>query len=573
MDIAAEFLEKLNGVCAEFAAIRGRAIQQLPAAGYAVPMIVDCAEVRANDAVDQVGGWGAATFSVIFRTLLSALDSTMEREQGREEPFRLFFNSSQEIDPTVDRFLGLEHAILLIQNERVGIVDGLYTLESIGGRFRVSLSSPRRRNALTLLQSKASFIFGTDEQRELLNGLNNDKITDQDSHREHLVELTLRLDMSEIDVLRKGLPQVWQDLLSGLVLQDAEILTFLAFTVKLPDMLFHWLSMDALFKLCNAFATTYGRDELSRESFEKLMDILSSDLGAAHTAGTSVPFIRFGDWVRAWPFSYHTMLPELVFVTAVQNKQPKLWSNTFGSGLALAAVHLASRLAPFDNLIIKTLRRKSGVGDIDLAIYDKKTHRLLLCEIKTVFDKFRTDFQLSNFAVQKVNFEKARQQLIASQDAIASGAWKMEDIFGHDVKQPPSKIDRMLVLWRDQMNPTLDTTDPIPVVTFDTFVYLFSESKGDLAEFVDTIRQLEQVFWVSRHVDDFFSLGDGQVLVSRELEMDMLPPLSFLNRFEMTGLAFRELGTLRHLPENWREQMAARGEEVDFHFVASLSSQ
>lgn len=571
MDVSAELLAKLHNVAAEVVSLNDKAMERVPAVGYAVPMIVDCSEARANYAVDRVTPWGFADFSAIFRNMLSVLHRTMERASMREEPFRLFLNTSQELDPDIERILDIEHFNLLVLNERVSINSRMHTIEKVGERYRISLASSRRRNALTLMHLKSSYLQHSEEERELLKGLRAGKVTDQDAYHEHLVELTLALEMKEIDILRKGLPDVWQDLLDGLQLQDSDLTTFLGFTVKMGYIPFQWQKTDTLFDLCGAFARTYKREEIPKERFDRLLTILSSDLKEAKDAGTAVPFIKFGNWIRFWPFSYHILLPELVFITAVQNKHEGLWSKTFGSKLAKAANCLVRRLPDFKNLIVATVKKKSGIGDIDLTIFDKNTRELLVCEIKTVFDKFRTDFQAGNFAKQKVNFEKAKHQLNNVTASIACGTWKLEDIFSGAVKGEPSKIHRLILLWRDQFNPLLDDSEYIPVATFNTFVYLFSEARGDLCELVDTIGQLERVFWISRYVDDFWPIGNDRLLLSRELETDVLPPLSYVNELSLTKLAAKEISTLRHAQENWQEQLSARGDEEQYHFVTGLA--
>jgi hypothetical protein len=91
----------------------------------------------------------------------------------------------------------------------------------------------------------------------------------------------------------------------------------------------------------------------------------------------------------------------------LMRKHPHDWNNTVGSDLAEVADTLCARLPAVPGLLFATMKKKAGIGDIDLAIYDRRSHVLLLCEIKTVFDRFRTSYQLSNFAGQRVNFAKA----------------------------------------------------------------------------------------------------------------------------------------------------------------------
>jgi hypothetical protein len=74
-----ELLAKLADAAAEIAELKLKAMEHVPDAGYAIPMIMDCAEVRANHVVDQVAPWGFGTFSAHFRGLLNILHLIMNR--------------------------------------------------------------------------------------------------------------------------------------------------------------------------------------------------------------------------------------------------------------------------------------------------------------------------------------------------------------------------------------------------------------------------------------------------------------------------------------------------------------
>jgi hypothetical protein len=51
-----------------------------------------------------------------------------------------------------------------------------------------------------------------------------------------------------------------------------------------------------------------------------------------------------------------------------------------------------SQLVSKPQLLFTTTKQRRGIGDIDLGVYEMESRVLLLCEIKTVFDRFRTNF-------------------------------------------------------------------------------------------------------------------------------------------------------------------------------------
>jgi hypothetical protein len=259
------------------------------------------------------------------------------------------------------------------------------------------------------------------------------------------------------------------------------------------------------------------------------------------------------------------MLPELVFITAVQQKYTAIWARTFGTDMAFVADVVAARLPKFRNIVIATRRQKRGVGDIDLAIYDVERQHLLLCEIKTVFDKFRTEFQAGNFINQKVNFERAIQQLSAANVAIESGVWTMKEIFEGGTGSP-SKIFRLLLLWRDHINPSLDGGECIPVVDFASFIYMYERCAGDLEKLIRSLTQLEKLFWVSKYEDYTLPVGGAFVEVLREGEIGCLPPADHLRGLPLTDVVLEEALSLLHLPDDWEHQRDAAGDKSIYLF-------
>ncbi len=540
----------------------------LPPPGYSIPMAAHVLERRANDAVDHVVPWGFAEFSVLFRMLAGTLVELVP--EVPEAQFPVYIAVIHNEDPIVERYLVVQYGCILALNERVSVESGMRVVTRDGERYRSSIADSRRRSALTLLRTKAVHLEHSEDERQFIGRVihsSNGKDTDVALR----AKLTLQLDMREINVLRKGLPETWRRMLVALDVSDASVLSFLAFTTLLPAMAYPWLDGDHLFELFESFAEEFERDPIERDEFNRLMDLFASDPEVAWRIGSAVPFLRVGSWYRSWPFVYHAMLPELVFITIIQSKRADIWSTTFGSDLARAADYLAAQLPKFENVTVVTRRKKNGIGDIDLGIYDHESGELLICEIKTVFDRFRTEFQSSNFTDDRVNFQKAVQQLNAARDALSSGLWSLKEIVGKGVPPKPSKICRMVLLWRDHINPSLDGSEFVPSCDFATFRYLFTRCAGKPSLVAESVEQLEKIFWVSNYRIDFWPVGDEQLSYARETETDCLPPLSFCDKLPLNEIVRAEVCTLRHFPENWAEQLKSANDGQMPQFLSKLS--
>ncbi|WP_295216164.1 hypothetical protein [uncultured Brevundimonas sp.] len=531
-------------------------LNRLPAAGYSVPMILECAEAAANNEVDKLTPWGAATFSAIFRNATEAARAALERHKG--DDFAPFFAVSAALDPEAHGYFLATGALTGAINERTGIANGyLRVAEEDDGFCLVALAASRRRSALTLLRTKAQFMAASPKLKAILANPTKSIVIDNDFEPQ-MVDLLRHGDLAEINPLRRGLPKTWSKLLQGLEITEQGLLAFLAFASALRTMPSRWFRKAHLLELFPSFCEEYEFPKVAEAEFEKLLELFSTDLPTAERVGVVIPFHRIGDWYRLWFFAFHVLLPELVFVAAVQAKHDDLWSRTFGSDMAGVANYLKSELPDIEGVLVETCRRKKGVGDVDLAIFDTRTNELLICEIKTVFDRFRTDFQASNFTEQKVKFDHAIEQLDRAAEEISAGNWSMSDLLGRRGLRAPSKIHRLVLLWREQTNPTLDAGSFVPVVDFATFARLFSDMDGSPSRVVTTIEHLAKLFWVTvfEGRQDDPDLGT----VKRELEMPALPPLSHLKTLGLPADSLEIAQELSHLPESWHEQ----GLEISF---------
>lgn len=567
---AAEFLNEIDQIAKETSATLEELESRIPAVGYAIPMIIDCAEVQANAIVDQTYPWGTADFSALFRDMLTLLHKTATKTPNQTQKFQPYFNTAQQLDPNIETCLALEHFDTILLNKKVTVNSNLKQVVKEGARYKLSLADSRRRSAITLLRHKALFLRSSKAEQELLALLPKSIMElDQNEHQKRVIELMFKLDLREINILRKGLPKTWCKLIEAVGFDDTDAVTFLAFTTALTDMMSKWHQADALFDLLTEFTTYYNRKPIERDQFDTLLNLFSSDLALARRVGTAVPFLKLGSWYRYWPFAYHIMLPELVLITLLQQKHEKAWSQTFGTDMAKIADVIASQLPHFPNISMETCKIKKGVGDIDLAIYDKERKHLLICEIKTVFDKFRTDFQSRNFLEQKVNFNKAFKQLKAAHDALESKTWSLNELF-MDIKDSPAHISRLVLVWRDHANPSLDTANYTPVSDFTSFTYLYERCAGNLQTLLGSIEQLEKIFMVSTHVDDCFPHDEEQLLFSYEMEIGCLPPLKFLEKMSLNNVVREEIESLGHLPADWEQQQAANNDDQVYLFKSSL---
>lgn len=545
-----------------------KARETLPAPGYAIPMAAHLIERRANDAVDHVAPWGFADFSALFRLLAETLVELSHDPSDSE--MRLFIALVGDEDPAVALYLLVQYGRLLALNERVSVEGGMRTITLNGSCYRSTIADSRRRSAITLLRLKALYLEHSGEERTILDTAAADPDSPDAYDTSLRARLTLMLDMREIDVLRKGLPATWDRMLTALAITETSLLSFLAFVCLVPGMVLRWFTADRLFEHLQDFTQDFDREPISRAEFDRLLDLFASEPATARRIGSAVPFFKIGGQYRTWPFVYHAMLPELVFVSLVQSKRPDIWSSTFGSDLARAADYLAAQLPRFEGITVVTRRTKTGVGDIDIAVYDRGSGELLICEIKTVFDRFRTEFQASNFTEDRVNFDKAVAQLNTARAALLAGTWPLRDVVGRGVPEAPMKVHRMALLWRDHVNPSLDGGDFVPACDFATFRLLFERCKGSPGMIAESVGQLEKIFWVSRYRDDFWIAGDEQLTYAHELETDALPPQSFLDTLPLNEVVQEEVRTLPKFPEDWSEQMAAAGDDGSFGFRTQL---
>ncbi len=302
-----------------------------------------------------------------------------------------------------------------------------------------------------------------------------------------------------------------------------------------------WYDEAKLIQLCELFRESFKSVALSDELFRRLLDVFSLEPARASEYALPTPFFRIGErYLRFHGFT-RIMSPTMGLLTIVIRKHEMEWSRTLGSTLASAASVLAGNIPKFDRLHVASQRTIRGGGDIDLALYDEGDRSLLICEVKTVYDKHRTTRLLHRFEEAKVNIARAVKQLRHALRAASAGELNMKAIFGKDLHQP-SYVAGGLLTWFDAIDLTIGgTNEDIMSVNFATFEYLVGRSKGDLREFERAVTELRNIWPVAalQPID----LGIP-VPVELEVQGAEFDPASELAALNLSSVTMGELSNL-----------------------------
>lgn len=248
------------------------------------------------------------------------------------------------------------------------------------------------------------------------------------------------------------------------------------------------------------------------------------------------PFFRLHDRYLRNPCFLRAHNPIVGLLIIAIRRHERAWNETLGSSLARAADTLASMLPNTDRLRIATRRKYSG-GDVDLALYDIQTRELLICEVKTVFDKHRTDSLMHRFEEAKVNVYRAASQLRETERAIVSGQLPLKRLFGVD-DPPPTRVHMALLTWFDPIDVTMDTPDEdILSLNFATFLWLAHAAAGDVQALTTAIRDLRNIWTVAqiRPLD----LGQPELTAELEVQTGLLDSRESLATLPLSSLCRR----------------------------------
>lgn len=263
----------------------------------------------------------------------------------------------------------------------------------------------------------------------------------------------------------------------------------------------------------------------------------------------AVPFFRIEGWYLRYVGFDRIMSSGMGLLTILIRMHEKAWNNSVGSTLAYAADVVASTLPSFDRLRVATRRKLKGKGDIDLVLYDTLTRHLLICEVKTVYDKHRTVLHMHRFEEAKVRVDHAVSQLRDAKSAVTSGAVDLSALFGRKLP-PPLRVSGALLTWFDPVDLTVGTPDEdIFSLNFATFRHLVRGAAGDIDLLCRGVHDLRNV-WCPAELLPIDLQTDFPTFI--EVQINAVDAESDLAPLELSPLARSELASMPAVPEDRR---------------------
>lgn len=564
MSLREEFLQKLSKIISGNKAFENAIFGILAEDGYVIPMALRQAVKYSNFTVDKLPRYSSADHGTNFKTLLTLIEKCLSRIKSKSDViFFPYFDVPIVIDPLVEGSYEYIRNLIFLQNIYVSVESKYWEVHKNNGHLRISISESMRRSALSLISDKADFFYRSPEVQDVL----------AEKSDTNLVSLTLKAGLQEVEVLKQSCPEAWAKFEDAWGFSQYDVESFLGFVAHLKGIYTLWYQLEDFWDEWQEYVQDYRRNILDKDIFSKLVDFFAISVFDGLEWGISAPLIKIYTWYAVWPFYYHVLHPSLGFLSLAMRKYQTEWNNTLGADAAKVAFYLMNKLHFFPNIRFAALKKKKNLGDIDLAMYDTNSGHLFICEIKTVFDRFRTNYQLANFIEQKVNFSKANSQLQRNERAINSGKWKLSEIFGNSISGNPKSITSIILTWWDIVNPNLGTdNENILCCNFKAFRYLYEQVSGDLPSLAKTIYQLSKVFCVARLIPIKLSPEDKKdskefLEFTLEVQTDGLPPIGKFDRNVFCELAMQEIQSLAHFPEDWAVQNLQHGNEpTDYYF-------
>lgn len=422
--------------------------------------------------------------------------------------------------------LNREHAARL----RHGIWSCWYDPQSDRAHHR--LTRRRRRSALLLLNNHAQPALLQQQLARPLRDLSPDELYHSLAASPEMLSFITRTD-----------PLGWTkfEYAVGVDIQGMSALAgFLVFLRFAAETVGHsyWYDEPLLVTLWSTYT----------QAFPQHSSMISSDALLAAVRGFSMAPSEAANYLIHPPFFWlhgkflrnpcflgaHNLLCGLLAIAI--RRHERAWSQTMGSSLALAADTLAAMLPQMTRLKIAARRKYSG-GDVDLALYDVQTRELLVCEVKTVYDKHRTDGLMHRFEEAKVNVDRATSQLRATEQAIASGQLTLKQLFGIG-DPPPSRVHIALLTWLDPIDVTMGTPhENVLSMNFATFLWLAHASAGDVRALAAATRELRNLWAVAlaRQLD----LGQPELTADVEVQGGFLDARANLATLPLSPLCCR----------------------------------
>lgn len=324
----------------------------------------------------------------------------------------------------------------------------------------------------------------------------------------------------------------------------AGFMVFLDFAENVAKHSF-WYDDGFITTLWQIYVQAYPR--YAAISHDKMVAVLHAFSMSPTEATTSLmhpPFYRLHGKLLRNPCFLGAHDPMASLLTIAIRRHERAWNNTLGSTLARAADTIASMLRPVSRLEIVARRNFPG-GDVDLALYDTVSQDLLLCEVKTVYDKHRVDSLLFRFETAKVNVDRACSQLATTESAIAAGRLTMNKLFGKQLPKP-ARVHKALLTWLDPIDLTMGTQHEETIsLNFASFLCMVHLSAGDIAAMTKSVHELRNLWPVARRR----ALDLGQPRLNADVEvqvalLDARDTLAQLPLHELTREIIAELGSI-----------------------------
>jgi len=503
------------------------------------------AAYRSREMASQAQGFDDMDEALHFQALVACLANYVD-EDTKQSP-----NPPERPDHEL-HYLYIEKLIdVLNLHQRACVKNGLWRMyyDPEKDTFYARLTRRRRYSALLALTVPA--------QAELLHHVQQNQFS-----KSHLsnddVYFALASSAEHLTFVEQSTHQSWLAFTSaaGFTSQDLTnyvgflvFLSFAAQTVGHPRLYTEGL-LRTLRKL---FADAFGCADFSDDVMLRLTTLFSLTPKEAQEYSLPVPFFRIGSEYLRYDGFLQIMSPAMGLLTIVIRKHEASWSKTLGSTLAYAADVVAGSLPSHTDVVV-TVRRKFVGGDVDLALYDLIRRHLLICEIKTVYDKHRTTFQMHRFEEAKVNVQRAVDQLARTTAALNVGSLSVATIFGQKLPAP-LHIDKALLTWLDPVDLTMDTPrEDVLSLNFATLRYLYQRSNGNISAMVRSINELRNIWClaVQRPLDV------GQPRVNSYLEVQV-PTFDSAKDLASLGLSTLTLQELHRLSEAWDAQSEPAG--------------
>jgi len=417
-------------------------------------------------------------------------------------------------------------------------------------RFHMVLTKRRRKSLLLALNSAAQFDLLDSETGGLIDFDSNDEAYGDAKY------FALASSIEHLKYVTRPHPESWKKFEESIGITADNIAVFSGFIFYLVFAAKEaghslWYSKELLVRLADVFRASYPDvyfpDELA-------LDLIGKFSLTPHEASEFLlptPFFKYGEKYLRY-HGFHNIMPSAMgLLTIAIRKNEAAWSRTVGSTSAYAADLIAASLSGFVNIRLAVRRNLKGKGDVDLAIYDITSESLLLCEVKTVYDKHNMMRLMHRFEQAKVNLRKAIGQLRLTIDTINSGETSMEAIFGEKLP-PPTEVKGALLTWLDPVDLTIGTSnEDLFSFNFATLCYLLKVSDGSLRKALITAHECRNIWFVS--IRKPIDLGI-EVPTDIETQTQFLDSASELDKLNLSSLTKELHENFPSLPEGWRSQ-------------------